>query len=110
MKFLCCCETQLEYPVDKLVFGAGLNVTLALVKATLDEGCSLEHKARKKRAKMSLGPPQRKRAPLGVLPMALALVVAAFMGAAVGLVWQDDGLGDAEEAEEEVLTKRAPPG
>ncbi len=41
--------------------------------------------------------------------MALALVVAAFLGAALGLVWQDSGLGDAQEADEEVLTAEAQP-
>jgi hypothetical protein len=40
--------------------------------------------------------------------MALALVVAAFLGAAIGLVWQDSGLGGTDE-DEAVLTKKAPP-
>lgn len=44
------------------------------------------------------GGPPRETAPLYVLPMALALLLAAFLGAAVGLVWQSSGLG--EEVEE----------
>ncbi len=57
---------------------------------------------------MSLGSPSRRSAPLGVARMALALVLAAFLGAALGLVWQDSGLGDAQEEEqEEVLTSEA---
>lgn len=53
---------------------------------------------------MLLGPPSRRSAPLGVMRMALALVAAAFLGAAIGLVWQDSGLGEAEEGEQ-VLSK-----
>lgn len=41
------------------------------------------------------GEPPRRRASLHVIPMALALVLAAVLGAAVGLVWQSSGLGDA---------------
>jgi hypothetical protein len=52
---------------------------------------------------MTLGTPGRPKARLGVIPMALALVVAAFLGASLGLVWQSTGLGkngsdDAENA------------
>ena len=39
------------------------------------------------------GPPPRDP-PLHVIVMAIALVLAAFLGAAVGLVWQSSGLGD----------------
>ncbi|MES2699959.1 MAG: hypothetical protein V4647_10145 [Pseudomonadota bacterium] len=35
---------------------------------------------------------------LGVWRMALALVLAAFLGGALGLIWQSTGLGDADEA------------
>ena len=38
--------------------------------------------------------------PLGVFRMAIGLVVAAFMGAALGLVWQSSGLGDPDPEEE----------
>jgi hypothetical protein len=46
---------------------------------------------------MSLGPPSRRNEPLFVVPMALALVLAAFLGAALGLVWQSAGFGAEEE-------------
>ncbi|WAT16747.1 hypothetical protein OZN62_07275 [Aurantiacibacter sp. MUD11] len=52
---------------------------------------------------MALGTPQKRKTPLGVLVMLSALVVAAFLGAAVGLVWQKSGWFD-EEIEDEVLT------
>ena len=47
---------------------------------------------------MALGPSNRRNEPLYVIPMALALVLAAFLGAALGLVWQSAGFGDADEA------------
>lgn len=56
---------------------------------------------------MPLGPPSRKSPPLGVLPMALALIVAAFLGAAIGLVYQASGLGDADEEAEAASTEQA---
>ncbi len=40
------------------------------------------------------GEPPRRRPPLYVIPMGIALVLAAFLGAAVGLVWQSSGLGE----------------
>ena len=46
---------------------------------------------------MSLGPPTRRNEPIYVIPMALALVFAAFLGAALGLVWQSAGFGGDEE-------------
>ena len=46
---------------------------------------------------MSLGPPNRRSEPLHVIWMALALVLAAFLGAALGLMWQSVGLGEEEE-------------
>ena len=46
---------------------------------------------------MTLGSPSRRNDPLYVGRMALALVLAAFLGAALGLVWQSAGFG-AEEA------------
>jgi len=48
---------------------------------------------------MTLGPSGRRREPLYVLPMALALVLAAFLGGALGLVWQASGLGQEEPAQ-----------
>lgn len=43
---------------------------------------------------MALGSPGRPEIRLNVLAMAGALVFAAFLGAALGLVWQSTGLGD----------------
>ena len=45
---------------------------------------------------MALGPPGRRNEPLHVGIMALALVLAAFLGAALGLVWHWSGLCDDE--------------
>lgn len=45
---------------------------------------------------MPIGTSGRKTEPLQVIPMALALVFAAFVGAALGLVWHASGFGDAE--------------
>ena len=47
---------------------------------------------------MSLGPSSRPTEPLHVVAMALALVLAAFLGAALGLVWQSAGFGGGDEA------------
>jgi hypothetical protein len=49
---------------------------------------------------MALGPSGRLNEPLGVIWMALALVLAAFTGAALGLLWHWSGLGDEEPATE----------
>ncbi|HEY6814867.1 MAG TPA: hypothetical protein VI168_04940 [Croceibacterium sp.] len=46
---------------------------------------------------MALGHSGRPNEPLYVVPMALALVLAAFLGAALGLVWQSAGFGEEEE-------------
>lgn len=57
---------------------------------------------------MALGNPHRTKAPLGVPLMVIALVLAAFLGAAAGLVWQgSDWFSDAPE--EEVLTNEKAP-
>ena len=45
---------------------------------------------------MALGPSGRRNEPLNVFMMAGALVLAAFLGAALGLVWHASGLGDDE--------------
>ncbi len=42
---------------------------------------------------MALVPSGRRREPLYIIPMALALVLAAFLGGALGLVWQAAGFG-----------------
>ena len=47
---------------------------------------------------MALGQASRRNEPLYVMPMALALVLAAFLGAALGLVWQSAGFGEDEAA------------
>ena len=49
---------------------------------------------------MTLGSSGRRDEPLYVMPMALALVLAAFLGAALGLVWQSAGFG-GEDAKAE---------
>ena len=46
---------------------------------------------------MSLGPSIRRTEPIYVIPMAAALVFAAFLGAALGLVWQSAGFGGGDE-------------
>ena len=43
---------------------------------------------------MALGPSGRRNEPLNVLTMAGALVLAAFLGAALGLIWHASGFGD----------------
>jgi len=45
---------------------------------------------------MAIGPAGRRPDPLYVIPMALALVVAAFLGGALGLVWHASGFGQEE--------------
>lgn len=47
---------------------------------------------------MTLGPSGRRQEPLYILPMALALVLAAFLGGALGLVWQASGFGGGQPA------------
>ena len=47
---------------------------------------------------MALGPSGRRNEPLNVIPMALALVLAAFLGGALGLLWHASGLGEDGEA------------
>ena len=45
---------------------------------------------------MALGPSSGRNEPLNVIGMALALVLAAFLGAALGLIWHASGFGDEE--------------
>jgi len=49
---------------------------------------------------MPLGSSGRHNEPLHVVPMALALALAAFAGAAIGLVWQSAGFGSEEQRED----------
>ena len=46
---------------------------------------------------MPLGPSGRRPEPLNVIWMAGALVLAAFIGAALGLIWHASGLGSDDE-------------
>ncbi len=56
---------------------------------------------------MLFGLRQQEKRSLGVLRMALALVIAAFLGGALGLIWQSASFfGD--EPEEEVVTAEVP--
>jgi hypothetical protein len=56
---------------------------------------------------MLLGLRQKEKRSLGVLHMLLALVIAAFLGGALGLIWQGSSFfGD--DAEEEVVTAAVP--
>lgn len=48
---------------------------------------------------MPLGPSGRRNEPLHVIPMALALILAAFLGGALGLVWHAAGFGGGAEPE-----------
>ena len=57
---------------------------------------------------MPLGAQGRRKTPIGVIPMLFALVIAAFLGAAVGLVWQSSDFLDEEPEEEVVTTDQAP--
>ena len=57
---------------------------------------------------MALGAQGRRKTPIGVIPMLFALVIAAFLGAAAGLVWQSSDLLDEEPEEEVVTTDQAP--
>lgn len=47
------------------------------------------------------------RQPIGAMWMLLALILAAFLGGALGLVWQGASFFD-DEAEEEVVTRETP--
>jgi len=55
---------------------------------------------------MPLGPPGRRNEPLNVIAMALALAFAAFLGAAIGLIWHASGFGEDESA---ATAEAAPP-
>lgn len=58
---------------------------------------------------MALGNPGPNQKPLGIWIMAAALVISAFLGASIGLVWQSsDWL--SQDPEEDVLTRQKAPG
>jgi len=46
---------------------------------------------------MAISPSGRRQEPIHVVPMALTLLLAAFTGGALGLVWQSTGLSDDDE-------------
>ncbi|WP_156457800.1 hypothetical protein [Altererythrobacter sp. Root672] len=46
---------------------------------------------------MTTGPSGRRQEPLYVIPMALALILAAILGAAFGLIWHAAGFGAKTE-------------
>jgi len=48
---------------------------------------------------VAISSPGRRQEPIHVLPMAAALVLAAFTGGALGLVWQSAGLGGDEQVD-----------
>lgn len=52
-----------------------------------------------------LGSPVRQKEPLYVIPMALALALAAFLGGALGLVWHEL---DSSTEREAAVTQEAP--
>ena len=56
---------------------------------------------------MALGPSGRKQEPLHVFWMALALVLAAALGGALGLVWQAAGFGGEDQQPEPAATPDA---
>ena len=56
---------------------------------------------------MAIGERRRRRPPLRVWLMAIGLVVSAFLGASLGLVWQTSGLGDADDSSAEVSQEAA---
>ena len=58
---------------------------------------------------MAIGNPGKRKASLGVVLMLAALVFAAFLGAAVGLVWQNSGWFD-DDLEHEIVTAETPGG
>jgi hypothetical protein len=52
----------------------------------------------------------RQHTPLHVIPMLLALILAAFLGAAAGMVWQSSELGEGEAAEAKPAEEDSPEG
>jgi hypothetical protein len=79
--------------------GTGFALALARSQARGQGG------GRQEKLRMALGQSGRRNEPLYVVRMALALVFAAFLGAALGLVWQSIGFGSAERPEGEVSAK-----
>lgn len=58
---------------------------------------------------MAIGNTRKRKAPLRVFAMLAALVLAAFVGASAGLIWQKSGWFD-EEPEHEIVTAETPGG
>lgn len=57
---------------------------------------------------MGLGGSGRRKTPLRVAAMLVALVVAAFIGAAAGLIWQSRDWLDQDMEEDVVTANQAP--
>lgn len=57
---------------------------------------------------MTLGGPQSDKASLGVLVMLAALLLSAFLGGAIGLVWQSVDWFDEDPADETVTAADDP--
>ena len=57
---------------------------------------------------MGLSPSGRRNPPLNVIAMAIALVLAAFLGAALGLLWHASGLGEDEAVSTEAILDSPP--
>lgn len=58
---------------------------------------------------MTIGDPGKGKPSLGVMRILAALVFAAFLGAAAGLIWQNATWFD-EEPEHEIVTAQTPGG
>ena len=50
---------------------------------------------------MPIGPPGHRPDPIYAIPMALALIAAAFVGAAFGFLWHASGFAEDARAEAE---------
>ena len=59
------------------------------------------------RLMMLVKPPRGERS-LGGIWIALALVVAAFLGASLGMVWQSSGLGSGKKDDKEEVADDKP--
>lgn len=59
--------------------------------------------------RLALGNPQNRKTSLGVLVMLAALVLAAFLGASAGLIWEKSGWF-SDDVEDEIVTREQPAG
>ncbi|WP_137681603.1 hypothetical protein [Aurantiacibacter suaedae] len=57
---------------------------------------------------MVLVKPSQGERSLGAIRIALALAIAAFLGASLGMVWHSSGIGSGESEEEETLVADEP--